>query len=78
MEDDEPANYNEAMVSPTSTEWLKAMESEIESMHQNQVWKLVDPPEGVKPIECKWILKRKTDRDRNLTVYKARLIAKGF
>ena len=78
MEDDEPWNYNEAMVSPTSTEWQKAMESEIESMHQNQVWKLVDPPEGVKPIECKWIFKRKTDEDGNLTVHKARLVAKGF
>jgi len=78
MEDDEPANYNEAMVSPASTEWKKAMESEIESMHQNQVWRLVDPPEGVKPIECKWIFKRKIDADENLTVYKARLVAKGF
>ena len=29
MEDDEPANYGEAMVSPTSTEWHKAMKSEI-------------------------------------------------
>src|SRR3954465_11524847 len=66
------------MVSPTSTEWQKAMESEIESMHQNQVWKLVEPPKGLKPIECKWIFKRKTDGDGNLTVYKARLVANGF
>ena len=28
----------------------KAMESEIESMYTNQVWNLVDPPEGLKPI----------------------------
>ena len=39
---------------------------------------MVDPPEGVKPIECKWIIKWKTDEDGNLTVYKARLVAKGF
>src|SRR3954469_1412645 len=78
MEDDEPANYNEAMVSPTSTAWQKAMESEIEFMHQNHVWRLVDPPEGVKPIECKWIFKWKTGVDGKLTVYKARLVTKGF
>ena len=57
MEDDEPANYGEAMVIPSSTEWQKAMESEIDLMHQNQDWSLEDPPEGVKPIECKWIFK---------------------
>ena len=78
MEDDERVNYGEAMVSPSSTEWQKAMESEIESMHQNQVWRLEDPPEGVKPIDCKWIFKWKTDADGNLTVYKAQLVAKGF
>ena len=61
-----------------SNEWLKAMKSEMESMYENQVWNLVDPPEGTKPIECKWIFKRKTDVNGNVTVHKARLVAKGF
>ena len=30
--------------------WLKAMKSKIESMKVNDVWTLVDPPEGVKPL----------------------------
>ena len=29
-------------------------------------------------IENKWIFKKKTDVDRNVTVYKVRLVAKGF
>jgi hypothetical protein len=29
------------------------MRSEIDSMGDNQVWNLVDPPDGVKPMECK-------------------------
>jgi hypothetical protein len=29
------------------------MESKIESMHDNQVWNLVDPIDGVRPIGCK-------------------------
>ena len=37
------------------------MKSEMDSMYQNQVWSLVEPPEGVKPIECKWVFKKKSD-----------------
>src|SRR3954469_21685602 len=59
LEDDEPVNYKEAMMSPNSTEWLQAKKSEMESMYENQVWDLEIPPEGGKPIECKWIFKRK-------------------
>jgi hypothetical protein len=29
------------------------MEFKIESMHNNQVWNLVDPIDGVRPIDCK-------------------------
>ena len=54
------------------------MESEMKSMYDNHVWDLVVPPQGVKPIENKWVFKRKTDMDGNLTVYKARLVAKGY
>nr|AAL83352.1 Putative polyprotein [Oryza sativa Japonica Group]AAN04499.1 Putative polyprotein [Oryza sativa Japonica Group]AAP51930.1 retrotransposon protein, putative, Ty1-copia subclass [Oryza sativa Japonica Group] len=54
------------------------MKSEIESMHVNQVWNLLDPPDGVKAIECKWVFKKKTDVDGNIQIYKTRLVAKGF
>ena len=44
----------EAMMSPDSVKWLDAIKSEIVSMYENQVWNLIDPPEGVKPTERKW------------------------
>ncbi len=47
-------------------------------MYENQVWTLVDPPEGIKPIGCKWVFKKKTDMDGNVQTYKGRLVAKGF
>ena len=50
----------------------------MESMYTNQVWTLVDPPEGVKPIGCKWIFKKKIDMDGNMHAFKGRLVAKGF
>ena len=63
---------------PDFEKWLGAMKSEIESMHDNQVWNLVDPIEGVRPVECKWIFKKKIDMDGNVHIHKARLVAKGF
>ena len=66
------------MVDPDSVKWQEAMESKIESMRENQVWNLIDPPDGVKTIECKWIYKKKKDMDGNVHIYKTRLVTKGF
>ena len=54
------------------------MKSEIKSMYANQVWTLVNPPEGVKPIGASGFFKKKIDVDGNVQTYKARLVAKGF
>jgi hypothetical protein len=78
LDDDEPATYAEVMMDPNSEKWQSAMRSEIDSMGDNQVWNLVDLPDGVRPIECKWIYKKKKNMDRNVHVYKARLVVKGF
>ncbi|KAK1680530.1 hypothetical protein QYE76_041378 [Lolium multiflorum] len=76
--DEDPATYEEAMMSPDSNKWQEAMKFEMGSMYDNQVWTLVDLPDSRKAVENKWIFKRKTDADGNVTVYKARLVAKGF
>ena len=78
LDNDEPATYAEAMADPDSELWHEAMKSEIESMQKNQVWNLIDPPDGVRTIDCKWIYKKKKDIDGNVHIYKARLVTKGF
>ena len=78
IEQDEPTNYKEAMASLESEKWLEAMKSEIGSMYDNKVWTLMEIPEGRKAVENKWIFKKKTDADGNVTVYKVLLVAKGF
>jgi hypothetical protein len=70
--------YTEAMMGLGSKKWSGAMESKIGSMHDNQVWKLVDPIDGVRHISCKWVFKKKMDKDGNVHIYNARLVAKGF
>ena len=42
------------------------------------VWTLIDLPNDRRDIEIKWIFKRKTDADSSVTIYKARIVAKGF
>ena len=54
------------------------MKTEMESMYSNQVWLLVDLPDGVKPIGCKWVYKRKRGVDRKVETFKARLVANGY
>jgi hypothetical protein len=78
LDNDEPMTYTKAMMGPDSEKWLGAMESKIESMHDNQVWNLADPIDGVRPIGCKWVFKKKMENAGNIHIYKARLMAKGF
>ena len=54
------------------------MKSEMDSMSENKVWTLSDAPEGVKPIGCKWVFKKKTDMEGKVVTYKARLVTKGY
>ncbi|KAL4363942.1 hypothetical protein GQ457_04G023080 [Hibiscus cannabinus] len=78
VDQDEPKTCQEVVSSPDSEKWLETMRSEMDSMSENQVWTLVEPPERVKPIGCKWVFKKKTDMDGNVQTYKGQLVAKGF
>ncbi|KAK0575773.1 hypothetical protein LWI29_006753 [Acer saccharum] len=75
---DDPLTFKNAMEDPDKEEWLKAMNLEMESMYSNSVWELVDLPDGVKPIGCKWIYKRKRRVDGKVETFKARLVVKGY
>ena len=77
LDQGEPTNYEEAMMSPDSDKWLEAMKSEIGSIYKNKLWTLVDLLNDRQAIENKWIFKRKTDADGSVTIYKALLVAKG-
>ena len=56
----------------------KAIMSEMDSMYSNKVWDLVEPPERVKSIKCKWIYKKKRGIDGKVKTFKERLVAKRF
>ncbi|RVW84163.1 Retrovirus-related Pol polyprotein from transposon TNT 1-94 [Vitis vinifera] len=76
--EDDPISVSQVKQSSNSEKWIKAMKDEMKSMKDNGVLDLVELPEGVKPIGCKWIFKSKGDSKGNIVRYKARLVAKGF
>lgn len=52
--DGDPVLYKDAIVDSDKDKWLDAMNQEIESMHSNSVWALVDASnKQIRPIGCK-------------------------
>jgi hypothetical protein len=54
------------------------MHEELENFERNQVWELVDPPPGCKPIGTKWVWKNKEGEKGEVVRNKSRLVAQGF
>nr|GEU49142.1 retrovirus-related Pol polyprotein from transposon TNT 1-94 [Tanacetum cinerariifolium] len=74
----EPANYKAALLDPESKKWLDAMNVEMQSIKDNDVWVLVELPPNARTVGSKWLFKKKTDMDGAVYIFKARLVAKGF
>ena len=76
MEDD-PINFRQAMESFNSQKWIDAMNEEMKSIKDNDVWDLVPLLEDAKPIGCKWVFYMKLKPDGSLDCHKACLVALG-
>ena len=58
--------------------YMMQPEGVVDPKGANKVWTLVDLPDDRQAIENKWIFKKKTDADGNVTIYEARLVSKKF
>ena len=74
----DPLTYRDAIDDYDKDKWQDAMNQEMESMYSNFVWELVNPPEDVRSIGCKWIFKIKRGIDGKVENFKARLVEKGY
>ncbi|GKB16446.1 putative retrotransposon ty1-copia subclass protein, partial [Tanacetum coccineum] len=74
----EAPNYKVALSDPESDKWLEAMNTEMQSMEDNQVRVLVELPPNGRTVGSKWLFKKKTNMDGNVHTFKARLVAKGY
>ncbi|XP_059048743.1 uncharacterized protein LOC131843970 [Achroia grisella] len=66
--------YEEVLKSPEKEKWERAIESELNSLEENNVWKIVDQSEsyGHKTLTNKWVFRIKEDGK-----YKTRLVVRG-
>lgn len=77
--DNTPATYKEAMSSEEKELWIPSMECEMKSMDENDVFDYLTPcPQDIKPIDTKWIYKKKYNADGKCERFKSRLVAKGY
>ncbi|GKD87799.1 retrotransposon protein, putative, ty1-copia subclass [Tanacetum coccineum] len=74
----EPANYKAALLDPESKKWLAAMNVEMQSIKDNDIWELVELPPNAKIVGNKWLFKKKTDMDGAIHTFKSCLVEKGF
>nr|GEW06144.1 hypothetical protein [Tanacetum cinerariifolium] len=74
LSQEEPKKISDALKDPS---WVEAMHEELLQFKIQNVWILVDCPEGVRPIGTKWVLKNKKDKRGIVIKSKARLVAQG-
>nr|GFA60311.1 putative ribonuclease H-like domain-containing protein [Tanacetum cinerariifolium] len=70
----EPKKVIHALKDPR---WIEAIHEELLQFKLQEVWTLVDLPNGKRAIGTKWVFKNKKDEKGNVIRNKARLVAQG-
>jgi hypothetical protein len=76
--DNEPKSDRDAIHSTESKLWKDPMVKEMESLHKNETWDLVEIPNGRKPICRKWVFNKKFNASGQVEKFKARVVVKGY
>ena len=76
--ENDPELFSQAMSCKESELCYNSIKDEMSSMRCNDVWDLIELPNGAKAIGCKWVFKTKKDSLGNIERYKVGLVAKGF
>ena len=74
----EPASMKEAIESPDKEKWTDAIQKEMDSLYENEVWDLVKLPKDRNAVGSKWVFKQKVGSNGQVERYKACLVAQGF
>ena len=71
----EPKNVKIAL---DHSDWVQAMQDELNEFERNNVWKLVPAPKDASILGMKWVFRNKLDKEGNVVRNKARLVVKGY
>ena len=74
----EPRTLTEAKSHPDWTLWEKAIDKELETLHEAETWELTKAPDGANILGSKWVFHAKKDAAGVIICYKACLIIQGF
>ena len=73
----EPVTIEQALSGPEAERWQEGLDREYGALISNGTWSVEPIPEGVKPLPCKWVFKRKLAQDGTIAKWKCRLVAGG-
>jgi hypothetical protein len=76
--DEEPKSVIEVADLIESKLWKDTMVKEMEYVYNNEMWDLVEIPNGSKHFGRKWVFKKKLNTTCQVDKFKARLVAKGY
>ncbi|KAK4384525.1 Retrovirus-related Pol polyprotein from transposon RE1 [Sesamum angolense] len=71
----EPKDYLQAS---KDSNWVAAMNKELEALKANDTWILTSLPPGKQTIGSRWVFKLKSNPNGSIERYNARLVAKGY
>ncbi|GJX36152.1 putative ribonuclease H-like domain-containing protein [Tanacetum coccineum] len=75
LSQEEPKKVIHALKDPS---WIKAIHEELLQFKLQEVWTLVDLPNGKRAIGTKWVFRNKKDERGIVIRNKARLVAQGY
>jgi len=73
---EKPKSFRQARVSTQWSDWKKAMDEELKSLKENDVWDVIPKPVGRKIVASRWVYKAKGNAQGEVKRYKARLVPK--
>ncbi|GJU76303.1 retrovirus-related pol polyprotein from transposon TNT 1-94, partial [Tanacetum coccineum] len=75
LSQEEPKKVVQALKDPS---WIEAMQEELLQFKLQEVWTLVELPNGKRAIGTKWVFRNKKDKRGIVIKNKARLVAQGY
>lgn len=66
-----PQSFNEANNNEYKEEWIRAMQEELKSLHENHTYELVELAKGRRDLKNKWVYRIKTEDNSSKACYKA-------